>query len=573
MTKCTTCNIELPSDALFCPQCGHRMGGRVEPAPDVPVATISGLATFQGASGSAAESLADGEEFGGRYVVERQLGAGAMGVVYAAKDKVTSQTVALKIINPALADRPSARERFLREGMMARDIRHQNVVAMYDVGESAGQLYLVMEYLNGETLRRWLRRSIQEGRDVAFDTARGIIRAVLDGLSAAHAKGVVHRDLKPENVMLLGDPHEGRFDLKVLDFGIARAIGASSQVTTTSSSTGTPLYMAPEQKTAADTVGPPADVYAVTAMLYELLIGVAPEGRWGAPSRERKELPSEIDAIVERGLASRPKSRFQTVGDFIVALDRIGIAPAPPPLPEPVVPQPPPPPPPEPPDDKHAQGFWTWYKTHMPGWVFWNRLSPRQKVITGLVTAVIVIIVGIVSNIIDNADPGGYGGSGGTGSGGQESVTPPPGGGEAGRNEVVPPGGGGSGGKGTEPPAGGGSIREVAPPPPVADMNIAGRWSDEVAGTMIVVTYVDVIQQGSAVSGPIWNAAGIRAGTFSGRVQGTRLEYSYVGVNGERGTGRGQMTADGMHLDVLVTDGLSGVQVRHTLHRNHMPHQ
>jgi serine/threonine protein kinase len=337
--------------------------------------------------------LAEGDLFHGRYVIERQLGAGAMGVVYVATDRVTRERVAIKLINPAVADRPAVRERFVREGLMARDVRHSNIVAMYDVGDADGQVYLVMEYLTGETLRKWLHRTLQSGRDIPFDTARGIIRSVLEGLAAAHATGVVHRDLKPENVVLTGDPDKGDCSLKILDFGIARAVGAPSHVTTTSASTGTPLYMAPEQKTAADTVGPSADLYAVTAMLYELLLGVAPEGRWAPPSRERKDLPAGIDAVIETGLAGRPRSRYQTAGEYLKALDSVRTDVVPDDgRPKRDVAAPP----------EHQSTTTSWLKqvrTRSPGWVLWDRLSTTQRYFVWAILIVVFIVVIALSTV------------------------------------------------------------------------------------------------------------------------------------------------------------------------------
>jgi serine/threonine protein kinase len=247
-----------------------------------------------------------------------------MGVVYLAGDKLTGRQVALKLINPVLMNSASARERFLREGLIARDIRHKNVVAVYDVSETQGQYYLVMEYLSGETLRNWLHRTIQAGEDVPFAIAEKIIRSILEGLDAAHTSGVIHRDVKPENIMLTGNPETGDGSMKILDFGIARAMdGAARQLVTTTTSTGTALYMAPEQKTAADTVGPPADLYAVSAIFYELLLGVAPTGRWAPLSKERGDLPAGIDAIIDKGLSSRPRSRYQNAQEYLKALNEI----------------------------------------------------------------------------------------------------------------------------------------------------------------------------------------------------------------------------------------------------------
>ena len=521
MAKCTGCGTELPVDAIFCPQCARRVTAQAAATMTAAgVVTISDVQTISGVGvPNTTATLADGEQFHGRYTIERQLGAGAMGVVYAAKDQVTNRTVALKLINPALADRPAARERFVREGLMARDVRHAKIVAMYDVGEADGQVYLVMEYLSGETLRKWLHRTLQEGRDISFDTARGIIRGILEGLAAAHATGVVHRDLKPENVMLTGDPHQGDCSLKILDFGIARVVGAASHVTTTSSSTGTPLYMAPEQKTAADTVGPAADLYAVTAMFYELLIGVAPEGRWGAPSRERTDLPPGIDAVIETGLASRPRSRYQSAQEYIKALDGVGSAPErqarPPERVEPPIADP---------TSAHARptepvAGSIWLMARSPAWALWNQLSRTQRNVAAVIVGAIGLLVVVAISVYNMTPPGG----------------------------------------------------EQPPPPP--DMNIAGRWADEVTGTGVAVAYVDFVQQGNAVSGVIYDNVGYRVGTFTGQVQGTNLEYSYVASTGMTGSGRGRLTADGIHLDVEVQDSATGHRERHTLHKNHLPPQ
>jgi serine/threonine protein kinase len=541
MAKCTGCNAELAGDAVFCPQCGTRVAVAAPTSmATAAVATISGMETISGVTVATRQpGLTAGELFHGRYLIERQLGAGAMGVVYVAIDQVTNGRVALKLINPALADRPAARERFVREGLMARDVRHANIVAMYDVGDADGQVYLVMEYLGGETLRKWLRRTLQEGRDVSFETARAIIRNILEGLAAAHATGVVHRDLKPENVMLSGDPEKGDCRLKILDFGIARAIGTTSHLTTTSSSTGTPLYMAPEQKTAADTVGPPADLYAVTAMLYELLMGVAPEGRWNAPSKERADLPPGIDAVIETGLSSRPRSRYQSAGDYIKALDAIASTPAREPgeSSEPLPPEEPARP------TGPAQSRWSWLGSRSPAWALWGRLSKKQRYI--VIAAGLVAVFAFIG--YNTAPP----------EGSDYGVTTP-----SGDTQGGPPAGQG------KPPAGDTSSSSRA-----ADMNIAGRWFDEVAGTGVAIAYVDFVQQGNTISGTIYNSYGFQTGTLRGQVQGTSMQYAYVASNGMTGTGRGRLTADGMHIDVEARDNATGLTERHTLHKNHLPPQ
>jgi serine/threonine protein kinase len=337
MSKCNQCGVELKENVRYCTNCAAKVGTPPQPASgaDAFTSTISGTATvFVPERADSSADLETGKEFHRRYTIERKLGQGAMGVVYLAGDKLTGRRVALKLINPLLVNSASARERFLREGLIARDIRHKNVVAVYDVSETEGQYYLAMEYLSGETLRHWLHGIIQAGEDVPYATAEKIIRNILEGLEAAHATGVIHRDVKPENIMLIRNPEAGDYSLKILDFGIARAIdSAAKQVVTTTTSTGTALYMAPEQKTAADTVGPPADLYAVSAIFYELLLGVAPTGRWTPLSKEREDLPADIDAVIDKGLSSRPRSRYQNAREYLKAISEIPNAPPPSALP------------------------------------------------------------------------------------------------------------------------------------------------------------------------------------------------------------------------------------------------
>jgi serine/threonine protein kinase len=225
-------------------------------------------------------------------------------------------------MTPELFHDPSARQRFQREGLIGRGIRHPNIVAIYDLGEVDDQVYLVLEYVEGKTLRSRLHRALQRQEDIPFSTAWNIIRNVLDAVGAAHQANVVHRDLKPENIMLTGNWEQGDCSLKVLDFGIARALTghAGSALATMSSFVGSPLYMAPEQRTAADTVGPPADIYAVAAIFHELLTGGPPGKQVSSLSRERPDVPRYFDSVIEKGLSNAPESRFQTAQEFLAAV-------------------------------------------------------------------------------------------------------------------------------------------------------------------------------------------------------------------------------------------------------------
>ena len=325
------CTAVLPTDAAFCPKCGTKVASpaRQQAWQGAGAPTISGLSTIVPESlldRRAALSLEPGSLFADRYLVQRHVGTGGMGVVYVAKDRNTGEDIALKLLHPDLVEGEEAMQRLVAEGVTARKIRHPNVVAVYDIGQVDGQPFLAMEYVAGGTLRGWLSRTIQAGREVPVATAVGITKAILAGLGEAHRMGVIHRDLKPENVLLVGDPFEGDFRLKVLDFGIARAVGLATP-SSNASTLGTVLYMAPEQRTTAQTAGPAADLYSVTAMLFELLLETPPQGSFEPPSRMRGDVPAALDAVIERGLKLRARDRFPSAEEYSAALDQAMAAP------------------------------------------------------------------------------------------------------------------------------------------------------------------------------------------------------------------------------------------------------
>jgi serine/threonine protein kinase len=330
------CSAVLPAGAAFCPKCGKEAPGpdRQQARQGAGAPTISGLSTIVPESlldRRAALALEPGSLFADRYLVQRHIGTGGMGVVYVAKDRNTGEDIALKLLHPDLVEGAEAMQRLVAEGVTARKIRHPNVVAVYDIGQVDGQPFLAMEYVGGGTLRGWIGRAIQAGREVPVATAVGITKSILAGLAEAHRMGVIHRDLKPENVLLAGDPFQGDFRLKVLDFGIARAVSGGGVATPGSSAgtVGTLLYMAPEQRTAAQTAGPAADLYSVTAMLFELLLETPPQGSFEPPSRMRGDVPTALDAVIERGLKLRARDRFPSAEEYSAALDQAMAAPRP----------------------------------------------------------------------------------------------------------------------------------------------------------------------------------------------------------------------------------------------------
>ncbi len=326
MEHCPECGTRLEPDSSFCPECGQRIVGppsSAKPSGEPEgLATIGSLETIEGdttrrsSARDALPALEPGTVFAERYTILERVGAGGMGVVYRATDAVTEREVALKLIRPDRLANEADLERLIREGLTARDVRHRNVVAVYDVGRALGpegveQPFLSMEFIEGRSLRTWERTLRERGEDVPFAVAARIIEEVLGGLEAAHEQGVVHRDLKPENIMLLADPSEGEVRLKIVDFGIACAARGSGRAADsgTGSAVGTPHYMAPEQVTQADLAGPTADLYALSVIFYELLVGVLPQGHWQPPSGGRADVPRAVDDLVQEGLANRPASR------------------------------------------------------------------------------------------------------------------------------------------------------------------------------------------------------------------------------------------------------------------------
>jgi serine/threonine protein kinase len=219
----------------------------------------------------ATESFRPGQVLAGKYRLERLIGQGGMGSVWSAENVAIGRKVAIKTLHPQLAADPSVVARFRQEARAAAAIGHPGIVDVLDMGElPTGEAYLVMQHLQGETLgERILRAGPLEWPEAAH-----IAEQVLEAIAAAHDRGIVHRDLKPDNVFLAQGPPPC---VKTLDFGISKLQGASSlELTRTGAVVGTPAYMAPEQARGAKEVGPAADLYAIGAILYEMLTARPP---------------------------------------------------------------------------------------------------------------------------------------------------------------------------------------------------------------------------------------------------------------------------------------------------------
>ena len=267
-----------------------------------------------------------------RYRVGRQIGIGGMATVYLAHDLRHERDVAIKVLHPDLAAALGA-ERFLAEIKTTAKLQHPHILPLLDSGEADGLLFYVMPYIAGESLRNRLERETQ----LAVDDAVRIAREVASAIESAHKHGVVHRDIKPENILL----HEDQ--ALVADFGIALAVSAAggARMTQTGLSLGTPQYMAPEQAMGERAVDGRADIYALGAVLYEMLVGEAP---FTGPTvqaivarvmtenprpvtGQRRSVPAHVNAAILKALEKLPADRFHSAAEFSKALVTPGVEP------------------------------------------------------------------------------------------------------------------------------------------------------------------------------------------------------------------------------------------------------
>src|SRR5688572_18949225 len=260
-----------------------------------------------------------------RYRIERELGTGGMATVYLAEDVRHRRKVALKVLHPELSAVLGS-DRFLKEIELTASLQHPHILPLFDSGSADGQLFYVMPFVDGETLRTRLERE----RQLPIADAVRLATEVADALSYAHGRGVVHRDIKPENVLLQGG------HALVADFGIALAVqqAGGQRMTQTGLSLGTPQYMSPEQAMGEKAVDAHTDIYALGAVTYEMLTGEPPFSgptvqsivakvlteRPMAPTAVRDTIPAGVEHAVLTALAKLPADRFATAAGFATAL-------------------------------------------------------------------------------------------------------------------------------------------------------------------------------------------------------------------------------------------------------------
>jgi serine/threonine-protein kinase len=304
-----------------CPLCGKEYSD------------TSSLCTLDAAVLQSLEDPLLGQTLAEKYLIEELIKRGGMGAVYRGKHVMMDKTVAIKVLRPALAGDDVVVARFSREAKAASRISHPHAVSVTDFGESEnGVVFLVMEYLDGRTLKDIIR---SEG-PLPLDRIVEIVRQVSGALDAAHQQGVVHRDLKSDNIML--SQTNGGDWAKVLDFGIAKIQqpeGArDNDITAANLVIGTPQYMSPEQCSQSGPIDARSDVYSLGVILFEMLAGRVPftgdsptvimmkQVQDDPPSVRdlRPDLPAGVGSLVKKALAKQPIDRFQTAGEMYEAL-------------------------------------------------------------------------------------------------------------------------------------------------------------------------------------------------------------------------------------------------------------
>ncbi len=252
------------------------------------------------------------------FTVSELIGKGAMGRVYRAVHVASGRSAAIKTLAPELAVRPDFIARFEREGAAMRAIRHPGVVQVWDQGKAGVDVYYIaMEFIEGHPLRKFL-----DNGPLHPALALRYTRLILQALQAAHTPGVIHRDLKPENILMQGAPGHERPVL--VDFGLAGIMEEENDphpnLTKSRMTMGTVNYMAPEQRTDAKRVDQRADLYAAGVILYELLTGDLPLGRFNLPTEKGLNVPPSVDRLIIKALARNAEERFQNAREFDAAI-------------------------------------------------------------------------------------------------------------------------------------------------------------------------------------------------------------------------------------------------------------
>ncbi|NOR13241.1 MAG: protein kinase, partial [Candidatus Aminicenantes bacterium] len=313
-TQCPKCNSENTDTARFCSDCGIQLISQ----KDIPAQTRTIETPVQ--------ELTRGTTFANRYEIIEELGTGGMGKVYRVEDMKAKEEIALKLIKPEIVADIKTIDRFRNELTTARKIRHKNICGMYHLGEDKGSYYITMEYVPGEDLKSFLRRS----KKLTVETTVSIGIQICDGLSEAHRMGVIHRDLKPSNIMI---DREG--NARIMDFGIARSLKGKG-ITGPGVMIGTPEYMSPEQVEGKE-IDQRTDIYSFGVIIYEMVTGRVPfEGDTALtiavrqkteepkdPREFNTQLSEDLSRVILKCLEKDKGKRYQSIDQILDELSEI----------------------------------------------------------------------------------------------------------------------------------------------------------------------------------------------------------------------------------------------------------
>jgi len=303
---CPKCQLSNLDTSRFCADCGTRLGSSETSLEDSMTRTME----------APVAGIPSGTIFAGRYEIIEELGAGGMGRVYKVFDSDIKEKIALKLLRPEVAQDRGMIERFSNELRLARKISHRNVCRMFDLGKVEGTIFITMEYVAGEDLKKLIRKT----GNLEAIRAVSVAKQICEGLMEAHHLGVIHRDLKPQNIMMDEDGN-----VRIMDFGIARSL-RSKGITGVGVMIGTPEYMSPEQAEGKE-ADQRSDIYSLGIVLYEMVAGRPPfDGETAFsialkhtnelpadPRRSNPQIPESLSRIILRCLEKNRDARYQSV--------------------------------------------------------------------------------------------------------------------------------------------------------------------------------------------------------------------------------------------------------------------
>ena len=268
--------------------------------------------------------VGEGTVLNGRYKLLERIGSGGMAVVYKAQDLMLGRLVAVKMLHESFTGDPDFLARFRQEAYAAAGLQHPNIVTVHDIGQDGNRHYIVMEFVEGRTLKDLIRQYDADGQPMPVSRALDLGIQIAEGIGYAHRAGLVHCDVKPQNVLVTRDDR-----IKVADFGIARAVTEASQHVDDSRVWGTPQYFSPEQA-AGEPPTYASDVYSIGVMMFEMLAGEPPFTADSQTALALKHLqeppphvsrlnpavPEQLDLIIDKVLAKEPAGRYRTAGQL-----------------------------------------------------------------------------------------------------------------------------------------------------------------------------------------------------------------------------------------------------------------